>query len=46
MKKYLKEDWPMYLIFLVVFIVIAQEVSNNRIYTQETVAEETKPAFG
>ncbi len=36
MKKYLKEDWPMYLIFLVISIVIVKGIATNKNKIQDT----------
>ena len=45
MKKYLKEDWPMYLIFLVIAFVIVKDVfiSNNK--KSKTAIEEKQPDY-
>ena len=40
MKKYLKEDWPLYLIFLVIAIVIARGIATNTNKPQEIKFEE------
>ena len=41
MKKYLKEDWPMYLIFLIVALVITREIIINKTdNTEEIIADE------
>ena len=45
MKKYLKEDWPMYLIFLGVAIVIARGIATNKNKPQEITFEEKQPDY-
>jgi thiosulfate dehydrogenase len=45
MKKYLKEDWPMYLIFLVVAIVIAREINTNKKPTEQITFQEKPPDY-
>ena len=45
MKKYLKKDWPIYLIFLVVTVVIVKEVSTNKKNNQQITSEEKQPDY-
>lgn len=45
MKKYFKEDWPLYLIFLVVAIVIARGIATNTDNPQEITLEEKQPDY-
>jgi thiosulfate dehydrogenase len=45
MKKYLKEDWPMYLIFLVVIIVITNEILQNSKEVKQITFNEEQPDY-
>ena len=45
MKKDLKKDWPVYIIFLVVTIVIVQEITGASSKIQQPNPQETQPAY-
>jgi thiosulfate dehydrogenase len=45
MKKYLKEDWPMYLIFLVVIIVITNEILQGNKEAKQATYKEEQPGY-
>ena len=45
MKKYLKEDWPMYIIFLVVAIVIARGIISGSNKIHQTILEQQQPDY-
>ncbi len=45
MIKYLKEDWLLYLIFLVVTIVAVREITASKEKTLEVTSEETQPDY-
>ena len=45
MKKDFKKDWPVYIIFLVVTIVIVQEIIGASSKIQQPNPQETQPAY-
>jgi len=45
MKKYLKDNWLLYLIFLVIAIVIAREINTNKKPTEQITFQENLPDY-
>ncbi len=45
MKKYLKQDWFLYIIFIVVVVVIATEVMTGNNSTQPIIFDEEHPDY-